>query len=390
MWVRHGAGGLRLMVGLMATLASVWMGYQFWRLLWQQGYWGAIDLKTFHRLVQSWFAGASIYTHVKTAVHPPATYLILWPLVGWLDLTATRWLWAATTVIALVWLIRVIVAESNADTPLERAFVTMLPLSMYATGATIGNGQLIIHILPVLLFGLLRLFQAPPNWSNDALIALTFLFALVKPSVAAPFFWIILFCPGRSRPGALILAGYVALTLFAALFQTESLPTLLSTWLANPAVGQPGQANIRAWLVSLGLREWALTASIILLLAHATWLYRYRSTDLWILLGVTALAARISVYHRWYDDLLILLPMIALFRIAKSGAPDGNDIAAGVLLALCVFATLAPGGLYLFPEPWNTLYTTFQTLIWFLVLIFLIARARHNRKEISRESVTQR
>ena len=32
-----------------------------------------------------------------TAAYPPATYLMLWPLLGWLDLGAARWLWAAVT-----------------------------------------------------------------------------------------------------------------------------------------------------------------------------------------------------------------------------------------------------------------------------------------------------
>ena len=62
-----------------------------------------------------------------------------------------------------------VLRESKAITPLERVFVALMPLSMYATGATIGNGQLIIHLLPALLFGLLLLYSRPSGWRTDLL-----------------------------------------------------------------------------------------------------------------------------------------------------------------------------------------------------------------------------
>jgi hypothetical protein len=37
---------------------------------------------------------------------------------------------------------------------------------------------------------------------------------------------------------------------------------------------------------------------------------------------------------------------------------------------------LAPGGLFLFPPPWNMRYVAAQIVIWILGLIFLVAQAR--------------
>ena len=69
--------------------------------------------------------------------------------------------------------------------------------------------------------------------------------------------------------------------------------------------------------------------------------------------------------------------MVALFRIAKRGpSADGGDVVAGVLLAITMLTMLAPGGLYLFPPPWNILYVAGQAIIWIVVLIFLLHRAR--------------
>ena len=87
---------LRAAIPVMAIAAIVWLAYQFWRLLlgdapiWPTSPPGAIDLKLMHRLVDDWFAGRRIYGELGSAVYPPATYVLLWPLVGWLDVGPAR------------------------------------------------------------------------------------------------------------------------------------------------------------------------------------------------------------------------------------------------------------------------------------------------------------
>lgn len=97
-------------------------------------------------------------------------------------------------------------------------------------------------------------------------------------------------------------------------------------------------------------------------------------------MGVTALVTRFWTYHQWYDDLLILLPMITLFRIIKRGEPsNGDDVMAGMLLAITMLLMIAPGGLYLFPPPWNRVYVQVQVFVWILVFIFLLYFAQQER-----------
>ena len=50
----------------------------------------------------------------------------------------------------------------------EQAFVALLPCSMYATGATFGNGQLVVLLLPLLIGSLLLLDRTEPSWRSDA------------------------------------------------------------------------------------------------------------------------------------------------------------------------------------------------------------------------------
>ena len=97
----------------------------------------------------------------------------------------------------------------------------------------------------------------------------------------------------------------------------------MTKWSDRAAVGvewgtaRGGYANEHSWLEAIKLEGLEGPASLLALMILGFWVYRYRRADIWILMGVTALVARFWTYHMWYDDLLILLPMVALFRIAN-------------------------------------------------------------------------
>jgi hypothetical protein len=392
-WIGHKRLVLQTAVLAMSFAAALWLGYEFYRLLWQPTHIGsreikrgAIDLKIRHQEVHLWFDGIPLYEVKPTTPYPPATNVLLWGFVGWLELAPAVWLWAATTVVMLVWLIYLVVRESLADTPLEKIFIALLPLSMYATGATVGNGQLMIHILPPLIAGLCLLSYGSRGWPRDLLAASLVLFPLLKPTVAVPFFWLALFVPGRIRPALLVCIGYVALTLFAASFQDAGAVELFARWLKkaeNTSVW--GSRLWSSWdlhvlLGWLGLEKWVTQATLLVLGGLGLWVYVYRRIDLWILMGVTGLVARLWTYHGWYDDLLVLLPMIALFRwIKRRGGIDGYTFLAGALLGMTLLVTIAPGGKYLLPAPFDSIYVTVQNCVWIADLGFLLAVARHEK-----------
>jgi len=384
-WAERHDRLLGIAAALMLVAALVWLTYEFWRLLWQTGWWGAVDLRTLQGLVREWFAGRPVYSTSIDAIHPPATYALLWPLLGWLEFTPARWLWAVTVLTALGWLSLLSVRESGAETRSERAVAALMPISAYATGAAIGNGQVIVHLLPMLVTGLFLLRRHEPNWRSDLLAGLLILFTLVKPSLSAPFFWIVLFAANSLRPAWVAALGYIALTGFALSFQHTDLAALVGDWHSRSSVvaltpGQGNVSNLHIWLSTLGLKQWILPASLLMLMILGVWIYKHRSVEIWLLLGVTAYVARFWTYHRWYDDLVILLPMIALFRLAKRCPRPGADVLAGALLALTILAMLAPGGLFLFPPPWNMHYVAAQVVIWLAGLIFLAEQARFEKQ----------
>ena len=383
MWARSGTTVLRVAVLIMIAIALVLLPYEFWRLVWYQGKTGAIDLGQRYREVHIWFAGQSVYTQNIQRTYPPASYVILWPFLGWLPYPLARVLWAVTSAAALAWLVYLAVRESSTSTRLESFLAALIPMAMYATAFSIGGGRLVVHQLAPLVVGVLLFCREQIRWRDDLVAALLILLALVKPSVAAPFFWIILFVPGRLRPAILVAGGYAVLTLVAASFQGGGAISLLHDWttigtqVAEWASVEMDNASVHTLLFSLGLQHWNPLASLLVLSALGIWIYLHRRVDTWLLLGVTALVARFWTYHAPYDDLLILLPMIALFRITtQSSRTDADATVAAVLLACTMMSTLAPGGRYLLPEPWNRAYVTAQVCVWLVVLGFLVHRAR--------------
>ena len=382
-WSRHGVLVLRLACTVMALLAALKLGDEFRRLLLDQGHNGAVDLRTLHQLVREWFNGRPLYQEPHPPGYPPASYVLLWPFLGWLDFEPARWLWAVTSVLALAWLVHLVVRESGATTRLEGVFVALLALSMNATGVTIGNGPLILHILPVVLFTLLLLRDSHGSWRVQLLAAGLLLFTLVKPTISAPFLWMALFSGGGLVTIALIIVGYAGLTLFTLSFLEPTVRVWARVWMerATTLAATGGYADLHRWLASLGLQQWTLWASLLVFVTLGFWVHRHRKGDFWILLGVTAIAARLWAYHRVYDDVLILLPMVALFRTAKGEtSSESTRIAAGLLLAATIVSMLAPARLERFQWPWSLMFTGGHALVWLALLGFLLDRARRNRK----------
>jgi hypothetical protein len=376
LWNRNRSTVLALSLGILTVFALLKLGSEFYRLVWDWNWLGAIDLKMRHQEVHAWFAGTSVYHKVSMATYPPASYVILWPFLGWLAFAPARWFWACTTIIAIVWLAHLVVDQSKAGTRPEQTLAVLIILSMNATGVTIGNGQLTLHLLPVLIAGVILTTRKPGTWPHDLLGAALVLAGLVKPNITVPFFWIVLFVPGRLRPALLVVCGYVVLTLFAASFQQADIIQLIRNWVdcSVKHTSGAGYADLHILLNRLGLEKWSLKASLLVLAGHGLWVFRQRRTDIWLLLGVTAIIARIWTYHGLYDDVLILLPMVALFRMATHKLPaDADSMIAGLLLAVNGLTMLAPARMHHFwPQPWPLLFAAMHIITWAVTLIFLL------------------
>ena len=371
--VRPGRAALSVVVVVMGVLAVLKLGSEFWRLTLSSGENSAIDLRMFYDWVQDWFAGVPVYDGRIRSEYFPASFVILWPALGWLSFGAAKWAWAASTILVLFWSSRVFVKGSLAQSSLERWFVVLMLLSMNATGVTIGNGQLVLHLIPTMVVALLLIADGSGRLCDDLLAGFLLAIALVKPAVSAPFLVMAGLLPRGIRPVLAAGAFYVSLTLIGASFQRGTISSLVRQTVSNAAsaASDGGYGNLHAWLTATGLRSWMLAASVVSLALFALWTARHRRDDVWLLMGVTAVVARLWTYHRLYDDALTILPMVCLFRIAKRhDADQAVGRTARVLLGLTLVLMLLPARLSWAPFPWNLPFTAGHVSVWLAALAF--------------------
>ena len=383
LWAAYGELILRIAIVLVAAGTIFRLSHVIPDMLW--GYYNpgaACDLLFRYLEVQTWFAGKQVYGAIETADYPPASYAIFWPFLGWASLAMARWLWAGAIMTGLITLAAIITRAVKADTKTRWLFLALLPFSVYPTASVIWLGQFTIHCLASLAVGLLILLRGRGRWWEDILAATVLLVSLAKPTVVAPFFWLVLILPGRLRPITLVSVGYLSLTLLAASFQDANLLTLIKGWRGQETQMEfsEGHTNLTKLLISVGLKQALAPVALLGLLGIGALTWRFRKVNFWLLIGILGLVSRLWIHHRTQDDLLILAPMIALLRLAmRSKAPDGSDVKAGLLFAFNWLTMLAPVSLIM---GYPGLLLSMELLLgalWMLTLLFLLSQANRER-----------
>jgi hypothetical protein len=303
-------------------------------------------------------------------MHPPASFVLLWPLFGWGSEAVARVWYALVTGLVVGLFARLLLREAEPRSGFDRGLLAALIVASSPAAITVGNGQITFHVLLAALAGVLVQCRARPGMARDLGLAVLFLIALVKPNLTLPLFWVIAFTRGWSRPAALAVAGYLvataaAIALHGAGFQNVRI--LLLSWLAKGELGAvlTGYGNLHVWLGDLGLADWAFPASGLAFALHGLWAWRHRTAELWTRIGVAAIVARVWAYHRAYDDLLLLLPLVALYRLTRR---ESSRAAEGLFL-LGAVALAAPATPILRGASWSLV------TVWFLQLGYLARRA---------------
>jgi len=303
----------------LAVLGAITLAIKLWRLVEDPGPQGGIDIKILYRFTRAWFDGLPIYSAHRTAgvTYPPATWLLLWPAYGWVSLEVARAMWAIVDLAALAMLGLVFSRAIGDGPPLARICAALAPVSMPALADALGIGQLTIVVLPLAIGAVLLAIREKPTWKSDLLAAGLFVTALVKPSLTVPFFVLLLIVPRRIRPAALATIGYALVTIASSLFQPTDLQAQIRGWLTQ-AQGNAGAGygNIQDWLFQVGWSRAFPPASLALLGVLGAFVWWRRHVDVWLLLGISAVVARLWTYHRVYDDGVLIIGVIALARFA--------------------------------------------------------------------------
>ncbi|MEC8253772.1 MAG: hypothetical protein VX044_11205, partial [Planctomycetota bacterium] len=218
-----------------------------------------------------------------------------------------------------------------------------------------------------------------------------------KPSMSAYFFWIPLLVPGGFRAACLVVGGYALLTVAACAAQPQGLLDLIEQWLHRAVQGVRYGAsvgggampvtkgssitgiNLHSVLIALGQGAWIRALSPAPLVLLGVWVLIRRRADVLILLGVAAIVARFASYHGWYDDVLLLMPLVALIHCASAAASSRARAAAALLALAGGLFLLAPGGTHLGRLGLPTLanvYVVAQAIFWLVAMVFLARAAR--------------
>lgn len=370
---------LRVGIVLLALLAAPRVVYETRRLLVGQTWFDATDIRNFHLQVTTWLSGRDVYAALANADYPPASYPLMLPMYI-LGNTVNRWAWFAHGTLALALLIWMCVRESGVDSREQKLAVALVPLAMYSTGVAFGNGQLVIHALCASTAAILLLYHSRGRVAWEVGAAACMLFALVKPNLTAPFFWLFLLVPRRKHAAVFVIAGYATLTLIGASVQPASLLDQIRGFLAHGlewTSTSAGYGAIPIWMASAGLSGLIMPFTILALLAMGIWVQLNRRADPWLLYGGLALMTRLWAYHQLYDDMLNLMAFVALIRLATGKAGNGAPDRVALLVLLVGMLTLpGPATPLRFDSGWMTpVMRGWQTAVRVLMLAVIVQRA---------------
>ena len=366
--------------GLAAVLAAVAAKRVFRQsseLLAGTSYAAAFDLRLRYVEATRWIAGVSVYTEMTSSNYPPATYAFLGPLLGPLEWPTVRLVWLVASLAALAALSWMAVRAVEGRRSGPRALAAVLPWAVYGSALTLGVGQFGLICLAAGLGGAL-LARRARTLAGAAGAGLLFTLSLVKPTLTAPWFWLLLLASPVAACATVVLYGIA--TLVASAFQPDPLPRLLAGWIANSHLhAARGYGNVADWATALGLGGWILPLAFALLAGLFVWVLRHRRGDFWILLGVSACVARFFTYHYYVDDLLILVPMMALLRLATGAHPPLRvRRAASAAFLLAALAQLTPTRWFTELGPGIAQATEgFHTFVWLAVAGVLVWAQAH-------------
>lgn len=382
-WARHGGWLSGAGVAYLAIAAVGRLSYALPRLVGDVEPWSAIDLKYRFREVEQWFSGGPVYGVLDGAVYPPASYVVLWPFIGWGSLDTARLSWAVLTVAGAATIAAIAYRLCSPARPRYRLLVAGLAFASYPVQMSIFVGQVGVWATAFALAAAYLLQRPRPRTDTDLLAGFLLACALVKPTVTLPILAAILISARRSRPWVLCGLFYVAFTFIAASFQPADTLSLIREWLSvstGRVSWMEGAPNLQMLLAQLGLMGLMMPTSLLVLALATAWLWRRKKADPWVLLGAGAIVARFWTHSRLYDDAILLLPVIALFRMATAETERRRG-GIGLVLAGAWAALLTPTWFYYDLGPvFVRLVHVVQTMLWLGVLVLLVAHAHRSEQ----------
>jgi hypothetical protein len=306
--------------------------------------------------------------HPDDGGYPPwafaSGWLFLWP--SW---PAALWYYAFLSLAAVA----VVGCWATTLTPtgmgrVGQAFLFAGAVAVSACGTTLQVGQY-GTIVAALIAASLWLLTARRGRLTDVLAGVLLGVAMLKPTIAGPFF--LVFLVTRRWVAAAACVFYVAAAAAVVWSLTATSPVEMCLQMLASASDYVGDSQgLVAPLLRLGVAPRLVTpllaAGVLLPAVALLWAFRRRGPA--VLFAVAAVAARFWSYHKGYDDMMMVF-LLAPLLAAWLRRPADVIAAAGALL---VGASLwMPAGL-----THTTPLLIAQLLCWPLGLCVLLFRCR--------------
>ena len=296
---------------------------------------------------------------------------MLWPVFGWSDLGTARQVWALLNLAALVTLAVLCARRLNTHNPWARACLFLAPFSMPALALALQVGQTTIVALSFALGAVLLARGPDVSWRRDLAVAALFDIALIKPSCTAPLLWVLLFVSNRIRAAALVVLGYLLLTIASAWFQPEPITVQIAAWLEHSErLYSRGYGALSNLAFDLGVPNASTPMALALLLAFGAWVSRFRRCNIWTLIAVGAIVARLWIYHLAYDDALLVLALPAIVREIVNRNVPARALSAWVVLIALLLVHWTPLSLSSHRDP-GTVFSAAHVVVWLVMLAAL-------------------
>jgi hypothetical protein len=243
-----------------------------------------------------------------------------------------------------------------------------LAISSHTT--TLNNGQYGI-IINALLIGTFWVLEKRKHTWAGLLLGL----AMIKPNISALYFFILIV---RKRFRAtLVFSLYICFATLSIWLVTKVDPISMIIRVIEQSkyFADRGASGIN-FLTIFGIN--AQSATIILGLAGVTILVTifsfWKNSSLFTLFAIASVIARICVYHRFYDNIMLIFLLLALIRIAFIKANKIN-----ILMSILVAASLwLPRSVIVMIDVGGKI-ESIQIIIWIIALIHLLFQEKSHR-----------
>src|SRR5688500_10090658 len=269
----------------------------------QVEHWSAVNVWYRYDELTRFFAGTPIYhENFERLTYPPATYVFLWPVLGWLPLEPARVVFVATNLVSAFVITLLAYRLADRHPQAERFLIVATVFACYPLQISVFLGHMPAQVVALVAVAVLLLRRSRVSWATDVAASSCLAASLVKPTLAPPLIAAVLIATWRWRPVLLTGVIYAGVAFIASTAQPAGFIDLHLAWLrantsnAGGAEIVDGLPNLQYWLTRVGLGRWGPAASLLALAAYAVWAWRRRHADVWLLLGTGALVARLWSY----------------------------------------------------------------------------------------------